>query len=212
MTPALAIIDYGAGNLRSVVNAFRSLGVSCRVTSAPGDLCDVPGIVLPGVGAFGDCIGALGKGGMTEALTDAVLGNKKPFLGICLGLQILAQEGLEHGRHQGLGWLNGRVEKISPQGDRFRIPHMGWNNLKIHRSSGLFDGMKADPAFYFVHSYHFVPDASSAGCVTSTAWHGQDVTASISQGNIHGVQFHPEKSQDTGLKLLENFVRMVKAG
>jgi glutamine amidotransferase len=205
----IAIIDYGAGNLRSVVNAFEAIGQKPRVTGDPGDLAAASAIVLPGVGAFGDGMKTLRQMNMIEALNDQVIGKKKPYLGICLGLHFLAQNSYEHGIHEGLGWIAGSVQRIVPGDDKCRIPHMGWNNIHLQRPCPLFEGLEAEPTFYFVHSYHLVVEEGWSEVVTSTCWHGITITASVQKDNIHAVQFHPEKSQRNGLTVLENFVKLI---
>ena len=205
----LTIIDYGASNLRSVVNAFEAIGHSARVTTDPRDLKDAPAIVLPGVGAFGDGMKNLRKLNFIEALNEEVIGKGKPYLGICLGMQFLGKESPEDGQHQGLGWLPGTVKKITPCDRSYKVPHMGWNNVAIERDCDLFSGLGPDPVFYFVHSYHLKIDEASPEAVTSTCWHGTKVISSIRYGNIMAVQFHPEKSQQAGLQLLKNFVDAV---
>jgi glutamine amidotransferase len=205
----IAVIDYGAGNLRSVVNAFEAIGQKPRVTGDPGDLAAAAAIVLPGVGAFGDGMKTLRQMNLVEALNDQVIGKKKPYLGICLGLHFLAQNSFEHGSHEGLGWIAGSVQKIVPGDDKCRIPHMGWNNIHLERPSPLFEGLEAEPTFYFVHSYHLVVAEGWSEVVTSTCRHGITITASVQKDNIHAVQFHPEKSQRNGLTVLENFVKLI---
>jgi glutamine amidotransferase len=208
----ITIVDYGAGNLRSVANAFDAIGCKTRVTRDPDDLATASAIVLPGVGAFGDGIDALRGLGLVEALREEVVERGKPYLGICLGLQFLADESEEHGRQVGLGWLKGAVRRIEPADPTYRVPHIGWNPLRIDGDDPLLADLGASPVMYFVHSYHFVPDAGSRGAVTSTCSHGETIVASVHRDNIHAVQFHPEKSQGAGLKLLENFVeRIAKA-
>jgi imidazole glycerol-phosphate synthase subunit HisH len=208
----LAIIDYGAGNLRSVVNAFQAVGHSPQVTNDPSELAKAAGIVLPGVGAFGDGMASLRRLGLVEVLAEQVLGQGKPYLGICLGMQFLAQESYEHGVHQGLGWLPGTVQRIIPASPRFRIPHIGWNDVQTVGACPLYQGLDPEPIFYFVHSYHLVVDEDYRQAVTATCCHGADITASVSLKNIYGVQFHPEKSQREGLLLLANFARLVYGG
>lgn len=205
----ITIIDYGAGNLRSVVNAFEAIGQSPTVTNNPADLNESSAIVLPGVGAFGDGMSIIHKMNLVEALNEQVLAKQKPFLGICLGMEFLARESYELGNHAGLGWVDGIVERIAPNDDAtYRIPHIGWNNLEIVRPSTLFEGLEDSPTFYFLHSYHLVVADSCAEAIKSTCWHGTTITASIEKDNIFAVQFHPEKSQRAGLKLLENFARL----
>jgi len=205
----IAIIDYGAGNLRSVVNAFEAIGQNPRVTGDPGDLAGAAAIVLPGVGAFGDGMKTLRRMRLVDALQEQVLGKKKPYLGICLGLHFLARMSFEHGSHEGLGWIDGSVQKIVPGDDKYRIPHMGWNNIHLERPCPLFAGLEAEPTFYFVHSYHLVVAEGWSEVVTSTCRHGISITASVQKDNIYAVQFHPEKSQRNGLTVLENFVQLI---
>jgi len=208
----VAIIDYGSGNLRSAAKAFeRAAGEVGRqqpvlVTSDPERVREADRVVLPGVGAFGDCRrGLFAVDGMVEALTERVVEQGHPFLGICVGMQLMASLGLEHGRHPGLGWIAGTVVALQPREPSLKIPHMGWNDLAITRSdhpvmAGIADGAHA----YFVHSFHFVPDM--AGCVLATTDYGQTVTAAVGRDNMVGTQFHPEKSQETGLRLIGNFL------
>lgn len=202
----LAIIDYGSGNLRSVAKAFERVGAPAHVTSSPQALKTASHIVLPGVGAFAACMqGLSGIPGMLEALDEEVRGRKKMFLGICVGMQMLFDEGHEHGVHKGLGWLKGKVLPLSAD-KGLKIPHMGWNELIPARAHPLLSGVDAGSHAYFVHSYH-------AHCVhpddvLATTPYGQTVTAVVGQGNIFGTQFHPEKSQGVGLRLLSNFLAM----
>ncbi|NEP43593.1 MAG: imidazole glycerol phosphate synthase subunit HisH, partial [Okeania sp. SIO2H7] len=175
----ITVIDYGAGNLRSVVNAFEAIGQKTHVTNNPSDLKKASAIVLPGVGAFGDGINSLKSLNLIQALDEEVCGNKKPYLGICLGLQFLAEKGFEHGSHTGLGWISGNVEKIVPNNKKCRVPHIGWNNLVVKNSCKFFDGLDPEPVFYFVHSYHLVVNYESADVVQATCSHGTNITASI---------------------------------
>jgi len=205
----IAIIDYGAGNLRSVVNAFEAIGSQPLVTNHPGDLAEASAIVLPGVGAFGDGMECLRRLGFIEALTEEVMEKKKPYLGICLGMQFLGRQSFEHGTNAGLGWLPGSVQRIVTGDQKFHVPHIGWNDVRLERRSPLFDGLPLEPVFYFVHSFHLVLEDEEKEAVTSTCWHGVTITASVQKDHIFGVQFHPEKSQESGLKLLENFVKLL---
>ncbi len=203
----LAIIDYGMGNLSSLQNAFRAIGTEPTVVTTGDELGQPDGIILPGVGAFPDGMRKLESRGFVEALERTVDDGETPLLGVCLGLQLLAEQGTEHGETNGLGWLSGTVELIDPD-DGYQVPHMGWNDLVVHDDDVLCADIE-NPTVYFVHSYHFVPSQSATETVTATASHGTEITASIRTGNIFGVQFHPEKSQAVGLKLLENFVSFV---
>jgi len=205
----IVIIDYGAGNLQSIINAFELLGERVEVINSPEKLKDAEAIVLPGVGAFSDCMNNLRKAGFIDALNREVIEKKKPFLGICLGLQILAEQSFEHGCYSGFGWVKGSVKKIIPKSTEFKIPHMGWNNIIIRSKDRLFRDFENEPVFYFVHSYTLVLDELDQ-LVTSTCYHGAKIVASVQKENIFGVQFHPEKSQGAGLKLLKNFITFVR--
>lgn len=202
----IALIDYNMGNVQSVINAFKLLGQDILKTRSKEDIEKADAIVLPGVGAFGDAMENLNKFGLVEILDKEVLEKKKPFLGICLGMQLLAKEGTEMGTFAGLGWIEGKTVKIQPSDPSLKIPHMGWNNLEIRSFEGLYKDIQPNAVCYFVHSYHLEPQDPSV--VTATAPYGQDITASIQKDNIFGVQFHPEKSQGAGLKILENFVSL----
>jgi glutamine amidotransferase len=202
---SVAIIDYGSGNLRSVAKAFERVGASVTVTHSPDDLAKASHIVLPGVGAFADCMkGLLALPGMLQAMQREVIQNKKPFLGICVGMQMLFEKGHEHGVHDGLGWLKGEVVALSPKDKTLKIPHMGWNDLEITTMHPLLKNIRSGDHAYFVHSYHAV--CRNPSDVLATVNYGQKVTAVVGQANIMGVQFHPEKSQETGLTLIKNFL------
>jgi len=205
----IGVIDYGAGNLRSVLNAFIALGQTPFVIQKPSELVRASGVVLPGVGAFGKGMAKLKHMSLIEPLNEAVLVQKKPFLGICLGLQFLASVSREQGEHKGLGWLNGTVEAIVPSSSRHRIPHMGWNNVALERTTPLFKGISETPTFFFVHSYELVLERDDSRFVTSTCDHGTTIISSVQKENIFGVQFHPEKSQADGLCVLKNFVNLI---
>lgn len=210
----VAIIDYGSGNLHSAAKAFeraaRDSGSDRRilVTSDPEVVRSADRVVLPGVGAFADCKRGLeAVPGMREALDDAVRGKGRPFLGICVGMQLLATRGLEHGVTEGLGWIGGEVRAIAPNDPALKIPHMGWNTLQAVREHALLRGLPTGPDglhAYFVHSYHLVV-ADRADVVAETDY-GGPVTAMVAHGNIAGTQFHPEKSQTLGLGLIANFL------
>lgn len=200
----ITIINYGAGNLFSVEKAFTSLGADVRVSSNEDDILSSDKIVLPGVGAFGDCMNQLNVSGLIPAVRESVT-QGIPLLGICVGLQILFEGSEESPRVKGLGLLNGYVRKISAPYEK--IPHMGWNLLDLaerHRENGLFKNVPQSPYVYFVHSYHVVPEDRSI--ISSTCFYGEKITASISVGNIMATQFHPEKSGDIGLKIIQNFI------
>ena len=204
----IAIIDYGMGNLHSVAKALEQLGEKVIITSSPGDLCNAQKIVLPGVGTFTEGMKNLQNQGFIPVLEEEVLRNKKPFLGICLGMQLLAERGEENGSSLGLGWLPFSVPKFKvPANTRLRIPHMGWDEIQILKRSALFQGTPSDTAFYFVHSYHLQPQIEQAKEYVM-AWcdYGYPFPAALQKENIFAVQFHPEKSQKEGLRLLQNFV------
>jgi glutamine amidotransferase len=179
-----------------------------RTVSEGEELGSPDAVVVPGVGSFADGIENLRQRGFVKPLTELVVAGDTPYLGICLGLQFLADHSTEHGVHDGLGWISGEVTRVAPETDEFRVPHMGWNDTHVITAtdSVLFDGFDNDGTFYFVHSYHLDPKTTDKSIITSTSWHGIDLTASIRQSNIFGVQFHPEKSQAAGLKLIENFI------
>ncbi|MBK8007612.1 MAG: imidazole glycerol phosphate synthase subunit HisH [Rhizobiales bacterium] len=211
----VAVIDYGSGNLHSAAKALeraaREGGTNSKilVTNDPDDVRRAERIVLPGVGAFADCKSGLDAvSGMVAALNEAVLKKGKPFFGICVGMQLLAERGLEHGISSGLGWLRGEVDRITPGDPSLKIPHMGWNTLRVKRRHALFDGIdlgdRGEHA-YFVHSYHFKP-TDNADLVAEADYAGP-ITAMVARDNIAGSQFHPEKSQRLGQKLLANFLR-----
>lgn len=200
----LVIVDYGLGNLFSVAKAFESIGVPVTVSGNAADIHAAERIVLPGVGAFGDAMDYLRCKGLDTVLTEEVIGNKKPFLGICLGLQLLADVSEEHGTHKGFGWIKGKVRKLDVEKQGLKIPHIGWNELEIVHQIPLLVGIQSDADFYFVHSYQL--ECMDKSDLVATATYGEKITAIVQRGNIVATQFHPEKSQENGLKLLENFL------
>ena len=207
----VAIVDYGSGNLRSAEKALARVaaegatGHAVVVTADAEIVRRAERIVLPGVGAFADCMNGLSAvPGMVEALNDAVLKRGVPFLGICVGMQLLADVGREFGDHAGLRWIPGEVAKIAPSDPSLKIPHMGWNELKIVRPHPLLAHVEPGAHAYFVHSYHM--RCASADDVVATTDYGETLTAMVARGNIAGTQFHPEKSQVVGLGLLSNFL------
>lgn len=204
----IALIDYNMGNLQSVKNAFELLRNDVFLTQNPKDLSKAQAIVLPGVGAFGDGMKNLWQLGFIPVLQEEVQKKKKPFLGICLGMQLMAKHGKEYGLHQGLGWFEGVVDLLEPKDPSYKVPHMGWNNLSVKPTSRLFSGIE-EPVYYFVHSYGFVPAPAEKESVAATAWHGEELVAALEKENMFGVQFHPEKSQGAGLKVLENFLSLL---
>ena len=212
---SIAIIDYGSGNLHSAAKAFEraahdsGLAAAVHVTSDPQMLRKAERLVLPGVGAFKDCRdGLMAVPGLWQTLEDEVINRGKPFLGICVGMQLMASRGLEHDVTRGFGWISGEVKPITPRKTTFKIPHMGWNTLDLRRPHALLDGIPlGDNGLhaYFVHSFHL--QAEDPADVIATTEHGQTVTAMVGRDNLAGTQFHPEKSQTLGLTLLANFLR-----
>jgi glutamine amidotransferase len=209
---SIALIDYGSGNLRSAEKALqrasRELGGERRVitTDDPDTIARADRVVLPGVGAFAACMRALGeRAGVVEAITEAVRGRGTPFLGVCVGMQLLASRGLEFGETRGLDWIGGEVRWMGPAHDGFKVPHMGWNTLESMSDHPLFADLPGGTPMYFTHSYAFWPsDARDGVAVTD---HGGTVfPVAVARDNIAGVQFHPEKSQAAGLRLLANFL------
>jgi glutamine amidotransferase len=211
----VAIIDYGSGNLHSAAKAFERAAreegseLAIKVTARPEDVADADRIVLPGVGAFADCKRGLEDvPGMIDALEEAVQERGKPFLGICVGLQLMAERGLEHGVTPGLGWIKGEVRAITPSDPDLKIPHMGWNTLRVVRANPLLEGVPTGEGglhAYFVHSYHLVPE--ERGDLVASTDYGGPITAFVAKDNMAGTQFHPEKSQKLGLALIANFLR-----
>ncbi len=202
MAEVIALVDYGAGNLRSVANALKAAGAQgVAVTADPDAVRAADRIVLPGVGAFKACVEALRSvPGLVEAMTERVLVGGAPFLGICVGMQLLADRGIEFGVTEGLGWIGGEVRAIERADPAIKVPHMGWNDVAPMPHSPLIVPGEA----YFLHSYHFVPTSgASAAAMTD---HGGGLVAAVARDNILGVQFHPEKSQDYGIALLEQFL------
>lgn len=198
---SLALIDYGAGNLHSVHNALKAAGAGdVHVTADPDVVAKADRIVLPGVGAFAHCMEALSAiDGMVAAMEQRVRVDGIPFLGICVGMQLLADAGVEHGTTRGLGWISGTVRAIAPAAD-LKIPHMGWNDVVPTQGAPLIEAGEA----YFLHSYHF--DAANADDVLATTDHGGPLVAAVGRDNILGVQFHPEKSQAYGINFLKRFL------
>ncbi|MFO1093950.1 MAG: imidazole glycerol phosphate synthase subunit HisH [Planctomycetaceae bacterium] len=200
----IQIIDYGMGNLRSVQKAFESLGQAATICTDPAALRSADKVVLPGVGAFRDAIQQLRTHGFVEPIREYVSADR-PFLGICLGLQLLFDMSYEDGEYAGLGIVPGTVVRFASQ-PGLKIPHMGWNALDVAAANPLLEGISSGAHVYFVHSYHVVPKAESV--IATRTIHGRPFVSMIAHGNLFATQFHPEKSQRTGLKLLENFARL----
>jgi glutamine amidotransferase len=200
----IAIIDYGMGNLRSVQKAFEAVGHAAEVTSDPDRVRKAAKLILPGVGAFADAVAELRRSGLGEAFRDAVLAGR-PCLGVCLGLQLLFEVSEEDGTHEGLGLLPGRVVRFRPA-PGLKIPHMGWNTLRILRPAPILRGLAPDPSVYFVHSYHAVPTRRDD--VAAEADHPDPFAAVVWRENLMACQFHPEKSQRVGLAMYANFASL----
>lgn len=201
----IAIIDYGAGNIQSVSKALKHIGCDCFITNKKDEILSADGAVLPGVGSFGDTVDSLNKYGIKEAVIEFI-NSGKPFLGICLGLQLLFPGSEESEGAEGLGIFDGTITKI-PNGGGLKIPHMGWNSLKITKDSRLFKGIEENPYVYFVHSYFL--NAADKSIVAAQTEYGVTIDAAVEKGNVFATQFHPEKSGNTGLKILKNFVDIV---
>jgi glutamine amidotransferase len=200
----IASIDYGMGNLRSVEKGFQKVGVNAHITNRPDVVDRADGVVLPGVGAFRDCMRELTNLKLIDSVVNAIKSNK-PYLGICLGLQVLFSESGEFGRCRGLDIFRGSVVRF-PESE-LKVPHMGWNELNIKSNNALFNGIKDRTYFYFVHSFYVAPEDTTI--ISTTTDYGVDFTSTIAKDNIFAVQFHPEKSQGVGLKLLKNFGKIV---
>ncbi|VAW23224.1 Imidazole glycerol phosphate synthase amidotransferase subunit [hydrothermal vent metagenome] len=215
MAETIAIIDYGSGNLKSAEKAFQRAADEAKitadiiVTSNVDQVKNADRIVLPGVGAFGDCrAGIMAIDGMDQVLRERVIKDGAPFFGICVGMQLMAERGLEKGIHDGFGWIRGQVVPIVPDDLALKVPHMGWNNLKFSQNHPIFAGLRDGPAgqnAYFVHSYQF--EVENEKDLLATTDHGGSISAVVGRNNMVGTQFHPEKSQAFGLKLIGNFLR-----
>jgi len=208
MTETIAVIDYGAGNLRSVARSFERMSqettrADIQITSDADVVRKADRIVLPGVGTFSDCrTGLDALPGMHEALEERVIKEGVPFFGICVGMQLMAEVGLEHGETPGFGWLKGTVERLNPDSTKFKVPHMGWNNLILNKPHPILKDITPETHVFFVHSYAMkTPD------VLATTNHGQVITAAVGRDNLFGTQFHPEKSQSAGLQIIANFLK-----
>lgn len=205
----IVIVDYGMGNLRSVVNAFEYVGAKVKLSTQANDLKQADGVVVPGQGAFRDCIKCLRENKFVEALNETVIEHQKPYLGICLGLQIVGEKSFEGGEFMGLGWIGGIVKKIEPK-TNLKVPHLGWDEVKLTKPMQLFLGLSPSPCFYFAHSYVLYPDDPQV--VAATTDYGSEFPVAIQKDNIMAVLFHPEKSQHEGLQLIKNFVELVEHG
>jgi len=204
----LTIVDYNSGNISSVINSFKEVAkdnVKIEVTSDLDQIKSSDKIVLPGQGSFKSCVDALNKiNGLKDTLNEFIFTNKKPLLGICVGLQMFADIDYEENETKGLGWISAKVSKINNQDGKYKLPHIGWNQINIVKQSKIFDGIKNNSHMYFVHSYEFIPDDKNV--ITSTTDYSSKIVCSVQKENIFGTQFHPEKSDKIGLKMIKNFI------
>lgn len=203
----IAIVDYGLGNVQAIANIYKRLELPCTLARQSSDLAPATHIVLPGVGAFDWAMARLGQSGMREALDDAVLQQKKPVLGICVGMQMLALRS-DEGTAAGLGWIDAEVKRLDagPPDKPRQLPHMGWNDVNPLNREGLFAGFEDTPRFYFLHSYYFAPNSPADRLAESD--YGTSFACAVRHGHVHGVQFHPEKSHAWGIQLLKNFANL----
>ena len=206
----VTIVDYQSGNISSVINSFTEVAkgkVNLEVTSDINKIKSSDKIVLPGQGSFKSCVDSLNKiSGLVDTLKDFVFKNKKPLLGICVGLQMFADIGYEEAETKGLGWISGKVSKIDNQNGKFKLPHIGWNEIEIQKESKIFKGIKNKSHMYFVHSYEFIPEDKSV--ISATTDYSSKIVCAIEKDNLFGTQFHPEKSDKIGLKVIDNFLRL----
>jgi len=206
----VTIVDYNSGNISSVINSFNEAAkgkVNIEVTSDLNKIKSSDKVVLPGQGSFKSCIDALNRiNGLVETLNEFSVINKKPLLGICVGLQMFADLGYEETETKGLGWISGKVLKIDNQNNKFKLPHIGWNEINIVKHSKLFKDIKNKSHMYFVHSYEFVPEDKNL--ITTTTDYSSNIVCSVEKENIFGTQFHPEKSNQVGLQIISNFINL----
>jgi len=206
----VAIVDYNSGNISSVINSFKEVAkdkVNIEVTSDLNKIKSSDKVVLPGQGSFKSCVDALnGISGLVDVLNEVAINNKKPLLGICVGLQMFADIGYEETETKGLGWVSGKVLKIDNQNAKFKLPHIGWNEINIIKQSKIFKDIKNRSHMYFVHSYEFIPEDKNV--ISATTDYSSNIVCSVEKDNIFGTQFHPEKSDKLGLKIIENFLNL----
>ena len=206
----VTIVDYQSGNISSVINSFTEVAkdkVNLEVTSDIKKIKSCDKIVLPGQGSFKTCVDSLkGINGLVDTLKESVIINKKPLLGICVGLQMFADVGYEEAETRGLGWISGKVSKIDNKKGKFKLPHIGWNEIEILKESKIFKDIKNKSHMYFVHSYEFIPEDKSV--ISATTNYSSKIVCSVERENLFGTQFHPEKSDKTGLKLVDNFINL----
>jgi glutamine amidotransferase len=206
----VTIVDYNSGNISSVINSFKEVAkdkVSIKVTSDLKKIKSSDKVVLPGQGSFKSCIDALKSiNGLVDTLNEFAQTNKKPLFGICVGLQMFADVGYEEIETKGLGWIPGKVSKIDNQNGKYKLPHIGWNQLNIHKDSKIFNGLENNPHMYFVHSYEFIPEDKNV--IIATTDYSKKIICAVEKDNIFGTQFHPEKSDNSGLKIISNFINL----
>ena len=206
----VTIVDYKSGNISSVINSFREVAkekVNIEVTSNPNKIKSSDKVVLPGQGSFKSCVNALNKiDGLSNSLNEFAISLKKPLLGICVGLQMFADIGYEETETKGLGWISGKVSKINNQNGKYKLPHIGWNQIKIIKDSKIFKDIENNSHMYFVHSYEFIPNDKKV--ISATTDYSTNIVCSIEKENIFGTQFHPEKSDKLGLKIINNFINL----
>ena len=206
----VTIVDYKSGNISSVINSFKEVAkdkVTIEVTSDLNKIKSSDKVVLPGQGSFKSCVDALKKiEGLTDTLSEFAINYKKPLLGICVGLQMFADIGYEEIETKGLGWIAGKVQKINSQNGKYKLPHIGWNQINIVRESQLFKGIENNSHMYFVHSYEFIPKDKKI--ISATTEYSSNIVCSVQKENIFGTQFHPEKSDKIGLRIIENFINI----
>ena len=204
------IVDYNSGNISSVINSFKEVAkdkVNIEVTSDLNKIKSSDKVVLPGQGSFKSCVNALNKiDGLSNSLNEFAISLKKPLLGICVGLQMFADIGYEETETKGLGWISGKVSKINNQNGKYKLPHIGWNQIKIIKDSKIFKDIENNSHMYFVHSYEFIPDDKDV--ISATTEYSSNIVCSIEKENIFGTQFHPEKSDNMGLKIIKNFLNL----
>ncbi len=206
----VTIVDYSSGNISSVINSFNEVAQNKATIEVTSDLNKIKSsdkIVLPGQGSFKSCVDALNKiSGLNDVLNESVLVHKKPLLGICVGLQMFADVGYEETETKGLGWISGKVSKIDNQNGKYKLPHIGWNQINILKDSKIFKEVENNSHMYFVHSYEFIPKDNKV--ISATTDYSTKVVCSVEKENIFGTQFHPEKSDKTGLKIIDNFINL----
>ncbi len=206
----VTIVDYNSGNISSVINSFREVAkdkVNITVTTNLNKIKSSDKIILPGQGSFKSCVDALNKiNGLSDALNEFAINNKKPILGICVGLQMFADIGYEETETKGLGWISGKVSKINDQNGKYKLPHIGWNQIDIIRNSKIFKDIENKSHMYFVHSYEFIPEDKNV--ISATTDYSSNIVCSVERENIFGTQFHPEKSDKFGLKIIDNFINL----